>query len=56
MRGAISFGDQKNTLQAGARVTRFLKLHVMADGPTGPNAESLDQNQPAGSPGFLAGT
>jgi hypothetical protein len=32
-----------------------LKLHVMADGPTDPNAEPLDQNQPAGSPGFLAG-
>jgi hypothetical protein len=32
-----------------------LKLHVMADGPTDPNAEPLDQNQPAGSPGFFAG-
>jgi hypothetical protein len=32
-----------------------LKLHVMADGPADPNAEPLDQNQPAGSPGFLAG-
>jgi hypothetical protein len=27
----------------------------MADGPTDPNPEPLDQNQPAGSPGFLAG-
>jgi cytochrome c553 len=32
-----------------------LKLHVMADGPTDPNSEPLDQNQPAGSPGFFAG-
>jgi Di-haem oxidoreductase, putative peroxidase len=32
-----------------------LKLHVMADGPTDLNAEPLDQNQPAGSPGFFAG-
>jgi hypothetical protein len=32
-----------------------LKLHVMADGPADPNAEPLDQNQPAGSPGFFAG-
>ena len=27
----------------------------MADGPADPNAEPLDQNQPAGSPGFFAG-
>jgi CxxC motif-containing protein (DUF1111 family) len=32
-----------------------LKLHTIADGPTDPNAEALDQNQPAGSPGFFAG-
>ena len=32
-----------------------LKLHIMADSPTDPNAEPLDQNQPAGSPGFFAG-
>ena len=32
-----------------------LKLHTMCDGPTDPNAEPLDQNQPAGSPGFFAG-
>ncbi len=32
-----------------------LKLHTMADGPTDPIAEPLDQNQPAGSPGFFAG-
>jgi CxxC motif-containing protein (DUF1111 family) len=32
-----------------------LKLHTMCDGPTDPNAEALDQNQPAGSPGFFAG-
>ena len=32
-----------------------LKLHTMANGPTDPNAEPLDQNQPAGSPGFFAG-
>ena len=32
-----------------------LKLHTMANGPTDPIAEPLDQNQPAGSPGFFAG-
>jgi hypothetical protein len=32
-----------------------LKLHTMADGPTDPIAEPLDQNQPAGAPGFFAG-
>lgn len=32
-----------------------LKLHTMADGPSDPNAEPLDQNQPAGSAGFFAG-
>ena len=32
-----------------------LKLHNLCDGPTDPNAEPLDQNQPAGSPGFFAG-
>jgi CxxC motif-containing protein (DUF1111 family) len=32
-----------------------LKLHVMANGPTDPIAEPLDQNQPAGSPEFFAG-
>jgi hypothetical protein len=32
-----------------------LQLHSMADGPTDPNAEPLDQNQPAGSAGFFAG-
>ena len=32
-----------------------LKLHVMANGPTDPIAEPLDQNQPAGSTGFFAG-
>ena len=32
-----------------------LKLHIMCDGPTDPNAEPLDQNQPAGSAGFFAG-
>jgi cytochrome c553 len=32
-----------------------LMLHTMADGPTDPIAEPLDQNQPAGSPGFFAG-
>jgi hypothetical protein len=32
-----------------------LKLHTMCDSPTDPNAEPLDQNQPAGSPGFFAG-
>jgi hypothetical protein len=31
-----------------------LKLAI-ADGPTDPNAEPLDQNEPAGSPGFFAG-
>jgi hypothetical protein len=32
-----------------------LKLHTMANGPTDPIAEPLDQNQPAGSSGFFAG-
>jgi hypothetical protein len=32
-----------------------LKLHTMCDGPTDPNAEPLDQNQPASSAGFFAG-
>jgi cytochrome c peroxidase len=32
-----------------------LQLHAMADGPTDPNAEPLDQNQPQGSAGFFAG-
>ena len=32
-----------------------LKLHTMADGPTDPNAEPLDQNQPTGSAAFFAG-
>ena len=32
-----------------------LKLHTLCDGPTDPNAEPLDQNQPAGSPAFFAG-
>jgi hypothetical protein len=32
-----------------------LKLHTMADGPSDPIAEPLDQNQPAGSTGFFAG-
>jgi CxxC motif-containing protein (DUF1111 family) len=32
-----------------------LKVHAMADGPTDPNAEPLDQNQPPGSPGFFGG-
>ena len=32
-----------------------LKVHAMADGPTDPNAEPLDQNQPPGSPGFFEG-
>jgi len=32
-----------------------LQLHTMADGPTDPNAEPLDQNQPDGSAGFFAG-
>jgi len=31
-----------------------LKLHNLCDGPTDPNAERPDQNQPAGSPGFFA--
>jgi len=30
-----------------------LKLHNLCDGPTDPNAERPDQNQPAGSPGFF---
>jgi hypothetical protein len=32
-----------------------LKLHTLADSPTDPIAEPLDQNQPAGTPGFFAG-
>jgi hypothetical protein len=32
-----------------------LRLHTMADSPTDPTAEPLDQNQPAGSAGFFAG-
>ncbi|MBV9198235.1 MAG: hypothetical protein JOY83_00585 [Alphaproteobacteria bacterium] len=32
-----------------------LKLHNLCDGPNDPNAEPLDQNQPAGSAGFFAG-
>jgi Di-haem oxidoreductase, putative peroxidase len=32
-----------------------LKLHDLTSGPTDPNAEPLDQNQPLGSPGFFAG-
>lgn len=32
-----------------------LKLHDICTGPDDPNAEPLDMNQPAGSPGFFAG-
>jgi len=32
-----------------------LKLHDITSGPTDPNREVLDMNQPAGSPGFFAG-
>lgn len=32
-----------------------LQLHDITTGPGDPNRESLDQNQPAGSPGFFAG-
>jgi hypothetical protein len=32
-----------------------LKLHDITAGPTDPNREPLDMNQPAGSPGFLGG-
>ena len=32
-----------------------LKLHDICIGPDDPNAEPLDMNQPAGSPGFFAG-
>jgi len=32
-----------------------LKLHDITSGLTDPNREALDQNQPAGSPGFFAG-
>jgi Di-haem oxidoreductase, putative peroxidase len=32
-----------------------LKVHNICDGPTDPNRERLDMNQPAGSPGFFAG-
>ena len=31
-----------------------LKLHDITSGPSDPNAEPLDQNQPIGSPGFFA--
>jgi mono/diheme cytochrome c family protein len=31
------------------------KLHDLCDGPDDPNAEPLDMQQPAGSPGFFAG-
>jgi Di-haem oxidoreductase, putative peroxidase len=32
-----------------------LKLHDITSGPSDPNREALDMNQPAGSPGFFAG-
>lgn len=32
-----------------------LKVHDVTSGPTDPNREELDMNQPAGSPGFFAG-
>jgi CxxC motif-containing protein (DUF1111 family) len=32
-----------------------LKLHDITSGPSDPNREPLDQNQPAGSAGFFAG-
>ena len=32
-----------------------LKLHDITTGPSDPNAEPLDQNQPAGTPKFFAG-
>jgi hypothetical protein len=32
-----------------------LKVHDITAGPDDPNCEPLDQNQPAGSPGFFAG-
>ncbi len=32
-----------------------LKLHNITSGPTDPNIEPLDMNQPGGSPGFFAG-
>ena len=32
-----------------------LKVHDITTGPEDPNCEPLDQNQPAGSPGFFAG-
>jgi cytochrome c peroxidase len=32
-----------------------LKLHDITSGPADPNREPLDQNRPAGSPGFFAG-
>src|ERR1019366_1379255 len=32
-----------------------LKLHDITAGPLDPNAEPLDQNQPAGTPKFFAG-
>lgn len=32
-----------------------LKLHDITSGPSDPNREKLDMNQPAGSPGFFAG-
>jgi hypothetical protein len=31
------------------------KLHDISSGPNDPNAEAINQNQPAGSPGFFAG-
>jgi cytochrome c peroxidase len=33
-----------------------LKLHDVTSGPNDPNREALDMNQPAGSPGFFAGS
>ncbi|MBN9692126.1 MAG: thiol oxidoreductase [Verrucomicrobia bacterium] len=32
-----------------------LKLHDICSGPTDPNVEAIDMNQPAGSPGFFGG-
>jgi hypothetical protein len=31
------------------------KLHDICSGPSDPNVEAIDQNQPAGSPGFFGG-
>ena len=31
------------------------KLHDICSGPDDPNAEAIDQNQPAGSPAFFTG-